>query len=218
MSNVTLSLHASRFTFHELQSSYMAKIKHTKNELKAQAEALKRFKRFLPMLQLKKQQLQAEIQGIDAKVDAVQAEYYSIFENLDSWVSLLSDKPVDINQYIHLQEVRSEEGNIAGVPIPLFLGADVKKAEYDLYDTPPWVDDAMVVLDKLITLRVQKEIFMEQKRLISEELRVTSQRVNLFEKVKIPECQENIRVIKIFLGDEQTAAVVRGKIAKSREK
>ena len=53
-----------------------------------------------------------------------------------------------------------------------------------------------------------------QRRRVAEELRTTSQRVNLFERVKIPECKENIRVIKIFLGDEQTAAVVRGKIAK----
>jgi V/A-type H+-transporting ATPase subunit D len=39
--------------------------------------------------------------------------------------------------------------------------------------------------------------------------------VNLFEKVKIPETKENIRMIRIYLGDQQTAAVVRGKIAKA---
>jgi hypothetical protein len=38
--------------------------------------------------------------------------------------------------------------------------------------------------------------------------------VNLFEKVKIPEAQEAIRVIRIKLGDEMTAAVGRAKIAK----
>ena len=43
-----------------------------------------------------------------------------------------------------------------------------------------------------------------QYALLHEELRTTSQRVNLFEKVKIPECRENIRVIRIFLGDEQS--------------
>ncbi|MCL1856489.1 MAG: V-type ATP synthase subunit D, partial [Kiritimatiellaeota bacterium] len=32
----------------------MAKIKHTKTELKAQKDALSRFQKFLPMLQLKK--------------------------------------------------------------------------------------------------------------------------------------------------------------------
>jgi V/A-type H+-transporting ATPase subunit D len=56
----------------------------------------------------------------------------------------------------------------------------------------------------------------EQIRLLEKELRTTSQRVNLFEKVKIPEAKENIRVIGIYLGDQQTAAVVRGKIAKKK--
>ena len=49
----------------------MAKVKLTKTELKAQTDALKRFQRFLPMLQLKKQQLQAEIAGIVAKEEDV---------------------------------------------------------------------------------------------------------------------------------------------------
>ena len=51
----------------------MAKIKLTKTELKVQTDALKRFQRFLPMLQLKKQQLQAEIAGIVQKADEVTA-------------------------------------------------------------------------------------------------------------------------------------------------
>ena len=45
---------------------------------------------------------------------------------------------------------------------------------------------------------------------------MTTQRVNLFEKVKIPECRENIRRIGIYLGDMDTSAVVRSKIAKSK--
>ena len=40
--------------------------------------------------------------------------------------------------------------------------------------------------------------------------------VNLFEKVKIPEAKENIRIIRIFMGDQQTAAVARSKIAKGK--
>ena len=51
---------------------------------------------------------------------------------------------------------------------------------------------------------------------LERELRATAQRVNLFEKVKIPEAKENIRVIGIYLGDQQTSAVVRGKIAKKK--
>jgi V/A-type H+-transporting ATPase subunit D len=47
-------------------------------------------------------------------------------------------------------------------------------------------------------------------------LRTTTQRVNLFEKKLIPELRENIRRIKIFLGDDETAAVGRAKLAKGK--
>ena len=62
----------------------MAKIKLTKTELKAQSDALKRFQRFLPMLQLKKQQLQAEIAEISAKADAVTAREQAARRALDN--------------------------------------------------------------------------------------------------------------------------------------
>lgn len=193
----------------------MAKIKHTKNELKTQSEALKRFRRFLPMLQLKKQQLQMEIQSITAKIEAKSSESDKIKGQLNQWVKLFGDN-VDISNFVKLQSVNYEEGNIAGVNIPVLLNADILKAEYDLFETPTWVDDAVDTISQLIQLRVEQEVLEEQRRLVTEELRTTSQRVNLFEKVKIPECKEHIRIIKIFLGDEQTASVVRGKIAKNR--
>lgn len=193
----------------------MAKIKHTKNELKAQREALNRFERFLPMLLLKKQQLQAEIQHIDAALAKKRAAEEELLAGIQTWVALFSED-VDLESLISLVRIVSDVGNIAGVPIPIFKEIEVKRETPDLFSTPPWVDDAVDVLEELMALRAEREILAEQRRLISEELRTTSQRVNLFEKVKIPECKENIRVIKIFLGDEQTAAVARGKLAKKR--
>ena len=43
----------------------MAKIKLTKNELKTQRDSMARFQRYLPTLQLKKQQLQMEMRRLD---------------------------------------------------------------------------------------------------------------------------------------------------------
>lgn len=193
----------------------MARIKHTKNEMKAQREALARFERFLPMLQLKKQQLQIEIQTTTAKITAKQAEEGKIRSGLKQWSDLFSE-PAGIENVISLESVKVEKGNIAGVSIPIFLAAIIRTEEYDLFSTPPWMDEGMEIIAALIRLRSEREILEEQRRLVLEELRITSQRVNLFEKVKIPEARENIRVIRIFLGDEQTAGVARAKIAKSR--
>ena len=78
------------------------------------------------------------------------------------------------------------------------------------------MDRGVDTLKQLMRLRVERQVMEEQHRLLNEELRTTTQRVNLFEKVKIPEAKENIRVIRIFMGDQQTAAVARSKIAKGK--
>ena len=194
----------------------MAKIKLTKTELKAQTDALKRFQRFLPMLQLKKQQLQSEIAQIVAKAEAVGARERAAREDLNRWVGLIAtDEPL-VAGLVKVKSVNTGEANIAGVPIPTFESIETDVKEVDLWATPAWVDSAVDVTTKILSLQCERAIYDEQRRRVTAELQTTSQRVNLFEKVKIPECKEAIRVIKIALGDEQTAAVTRGKIAKSR--
>ena len=195
----------------------MAKIKHTKTEMKAQREALQRFERFLPMLQLKKQQLQAEILRIESELDENQRKNEQAEAELAPWVKLFSEAAADaLREHVEPEEVVLDQGNIAGVDIPLFREVRFKSAALDLFETPPWFDDGIEMLRRLRSLRVERATLRQQRDAIAEELRVTAQRVNLFEKVKIPETRDNIRVIKVFLGDEQTAAVVRGKFAKSR--
>ena len=195
----------------------MSKIKHTKNELKAQRDALRRFQRYLPTLQLKKQQLQLELRQIEARLEEQSAAEHALRERLAPWLKLLAE-PVDLAALLAVEEVRTSVGNIAGVNIPLLQEVRLRRAVPDLFATPSWVDDALDLLSQLLRVRAERAILAEQRRLLADELRTTSQRVNLFEKVKIPEGEENIRVIRIFLGDQQTADVARSKLAKGRAK
>lgn len=194
----------------------MAKIKHTKTELKAQTDSLKRFLRFLPMLQLKKQQLQAEIAAVSAKLDEVAAQERAARSRMAEWISLFSVDTEKLKGLVRINRVETDRANIAGVSIPVFKALDTSLEELDLFSTPAWYDDAACAIKEILRLKAERAVFARQHELIAAELTVTSQRVNLFEKVKIPECRENIRVIKIAIGDEQTAAVSRGKLAKGR--
>ena len=194
----------------------MAKVKLTKTELKAQTDALKRFQRFLPMLQLKKQQLQGEIASIAAKAEETSAKERAVRADLDRWVGLFATDESLIAGLVKVKEVRTGMANIAGVAIPTFESIDTEVKAVDVWATPAWVDSAVETTTRVLSLQCERAIYEEQRRLVEEELRQTSQRVNLFEKVRIPACREAIRVIKIALGDEQTAAVTRGKIAKGR--
>ena len=193
----------------------MAKIKYTKNELKAQRDALRRFTRYLPTLQLKKQQLQLEIRNLEHQIDAKSRDIESFNEQLKPWISLFASIS-DFIHYIRLDSVLSRNENIAGVDIPVIDKISFKKTAPDLHATPAWIDAGIDALENATRLQLELRYLQEAHFLLREELRITSQRVNLFEKVKIPEAQENIRVIRIFLGDEQTAGVARAKIAKGK--
>ncbi len=194
----------------------MAKIKLTKNELKVQKDALKMYRRYLPTLTLKKQQLQAEIRGIEANARAVRREKEELEKGFRSWIAVFSDKDAFPPHCIQVENVRKGSGNIAGVTIPTYEGADFSRGDYDLYATPLWVDIAADHMERAISLDLQAEVLEEQVRLLERELKATSQRVNLFEKVKIPETQENIKKISIYMADQQVSAVVRSKISKNK--
>ncbi len=192
------------------------KIKHTKNELKRQRDELARFERFLPTLKLKKQQLLVEIQKLEAEAEEVRSAFSSAMDDVSRWVGILADEVVDFTRILRPLEVKKSSTNIAGVDIPVFEDVEFHREGYDLFETPLWVDAALERVEDLLRLKARMDVLEEAVSLLREELRVTTQRVNLFEKVKIPEAKENIRIINIFLGDEQVSAVVRGKIAKKK--
>lgn len=194
----------------------MAKIKLTKNELKVQKDALKMYRRYLPTLTLKKQQLQSEIRTIESKANAVREEKTKLENGFQDWIAVFSEKDAFPKGMITVSNIRKGKGNIAGVDIPTYEGADFSRGDYDLYNTPLWVDIAANHMEKAMSLDLEAEVLEEQVKLLEAELLSTSQRVNLFEKVKIPETEANIKKISIYMADQQVSAVVRSKISKRK--
>ena len=196
-------------------------VKLTKNELKVQKDRLKQFQRYLPTLQLKKQQLQAVVMQVTAQLEPVARQRQAAVAGLDDWVAVFAENdsfPAEkrLDALIRPRHVVCGEQNIAGVTVPVFQELSFEDIRYDVADYPLWVDTAAVRLREIARLDALEKTLRRQIELLERELRATAQRVNLFEKVKIPEAKENIRVIGIYLGDQQTSAVVRGKIAKKK--
>jgi V/A-type H+-transporting ATPase subunit D len=117
---------------------------------------------------------------------------------------------------VKVESIRTSTANIAGITIPVFEGVNFIPVEWDLLTTPWHTDDCVAALKESLSLRAEGKVLEKQYQLLLAELTTTSQRVNLFEKVKIPECKENIRRIRIQLGDMETSAVARSKIAKKK--
>ena len=194
----------------------MAKIRLTKNELKKQKDSLKMYRRYLPTLILKKQQLQSEIRITETRLRELHIQMKQLDESFKPWIAVFGETGIFTTEILKITEIRTSHGNIAGVSIPIFVGADFVISSYDLMKTPLWLDKAVQCMKEALLLTLEAEVVEEQKKRLDKELRTTTQRVNLFEKIKIPESKQNIKKIQVYLGDQQTAAVVRGKIAKGR--
>ncbi len=193
------------------------KIKYTRTELKHQRDALARFKRYLPTLKLKQQQIQASIvqtremfHKMWEEAEAM-AKIIVVYEGLFNSVAAINYRKLSLPD-----EVVTSTHSVAGVYVPKFEDIVFPKIDYSLFGTAPWVDKALADLRKLNQQRAELDVLQECLDLLQAELKKVMQRVNLFEKVMIPNTLDNIRRIRIALGDQMTAGVARAKIAKAK--
>jgi len=191
------------------------KIKLTQGELKRQRDSLQRYERYLPTLQLKKQQLQLEILHQQSALRERKSSLSGKEKSAEHWSGLLIEA-VEIRQWLSPKKIITVKKNVAGVDVPVFERVEFEPAEYDLFLTPLWVDTGLETLRDMVSLLEEIRIIEKGISVLKHELRITTQRVNLFEKVKIPEAKEAIHLIKIYIGDQMTNAVGRSKIAKKK--
>jgi V/A-type H+-transporting ATPase subunit D len=195
----------------------MTAVKLTKNELRNQQSRLMELQKYLPTLQLKKAMLQAEVSDARSEVSTCSREYDEQHAAIDSYSALLTE-PIsfDIEGAVKISKVHRRYENIAGIEVPYFEGIEFDELSYLLFDTPAWVDAVIDGLRALAAASVKIQIAKEKQQALEVELRDVSIKVNLFEKILIPRALANIKKIKVFLGDQQLAAVSQAKVAKRK--
>lgn len=192
------------------------KVKLTKGELKRQRDALKQFLRYLPTLQLKKQQLQLEILQQQNLLEEKKRQEAKKKEAIKIWAGLIPEFQEGLTKWLTPEAVVTKIKNVAGVNLPVYQQAPFAEAEYDLFAAPLWVDFALEAIRNLVSLEEEIKVLQEAGSILKQELRITTQRANLFEKIKIPESSQAIHLIKIYIGDQMANAVGRSKIAKRK--
>ena len=195
----------------------MAQIKLTKNELRDQQFKLTQLQKYLPTLQLKKAMLQMEVNNAIYEIEGLTRAYREEKKENETFQSLLTDpESLPLFEGTTVIEVEKRYENIAGAEIPYFEDVRFKQANYALFDSPLWVDDALALLRSLVIAKEKIHVVEEKRAILEKELREVSIRVNLFEKVLIPRTQANIKKIRVFLGDQELASVAQAKTAKNK--
>tara|TARA_R110002072_G_scaffold303108_2_gene493897 strand:- start:75330 stop:75944 length:615 start_codon:yes stop_codon:yes gene_type:complete len=187
-----------------------------KTALKQQRDQLAMYQRFLPSLDLKRQQLIADYQRARQQRDATRQEIDEQRSSSGELLALLGASEQDLTGLVRVESVAIREENVLGVRLPILDDVQVHVAEYSMLARPFWVDLLVELLQSMAVLRIRIDVDQERLRRLNDAVRRITQRVNLFEKVLIPQAEENIQRIRIFLSDAERTAVVRSKIAKAK--
>lgn len=186
-------------------------------ELRVQQLKLEQLQKYLPTLQMKKSMLQLEVSNAALEIDRFVAQASVRQEKIQKYVKLFTDPSFDrLQTATQIQNREILYDNIAGINVPKLEKIDFEKPQYSLFDTPLWFESVLNDIKDLIFSRERIRVAKQKKLVLEKELKEVSIRVNLFEKILIPRSQENIRKIKIFLSDQQLAAVSQAKIAKKK--
>ena len=196
----------------------MTRLHFSKNELRRQQHHLQQYERFLPSLIFKKRVLQQELVKVKRCLLEIEKEVELEKDEMKLWSGLLTTVNHEVEVLFKPTKVRISKRSLTSAILPEFEEVEFFKRRVDVLKDPLWYDFGIPMLRSLIVSCIKVDILKKQIEILNQELRVTAQRINLFEKIKIPACIENIRRIKIFLQDQQIAAVGIAKMAKKKIK
>jgi len=194
----------------------MARLQLNKSSLAREQTQLKSYERFLPSLDLKRQQLMAERVKAREDVKRLQDEVQELAQQVGAKLPMLAQQGVDLDGLVELRDYKVKEVNVVGVKMPALDRIEVTVRPYSLLAKPHWVDSAAHLLHDMIEARLRVSVAEERVKIFDKAVATITQRVNLFEKVLIPRAKANIKKIRIYLSDEQMQAVVRSKISKRK--
>ena len=195
----------------------MAKLKLSKSSLHHQQEQLKLYQRLLPSLDLKRRQLTVEAQKAQADYHAARAAVEALENRIGEELSMLADEDFRPAGLVKLVGYKVGEQNVVGVRLPVLESLECKVADYSRLASPPWVDVLVQRLKDATEQRLRAEIAGRRVDILRQQVRRITQRVNLFDKILIPDAQKNIQRIRVYLGDVERSGVITSKLAKGKQ-
>jgi V/A-type H+/Na+-transporting ATPase subunit D len=194
----------------------MATLSLNKSSLQQQRGKLGLFERFLPSLDLKRQQLTAEYKkSVQVLAEAEQGAGKAS-RSLTGLLPILGSATMKLSGLVRIRRIDIGEEDVLGVRLPALKSVEFVTADYSLLATPFWIDDLVTCLKEVATYRIRLHVYRERAARMQSAVRRITQRVNLFDKVLIPNAKRDIARIQIFLSDVARAAVVTSKIAKGK--
>lgn len=189
------------------------KFQYNKTALQQLKKELKVRENALPTLQAKESALRLEVKMAKNEVKKAEDAFNEKNNELTAIMRLWSEFPDDL---IRVKEVNLDFKKIAGVKTPIFREVLFDIQRFSMVVSPSWLVDGITLLKQAVELQIKIDVAQKKVEILEYARKKTTQKVNLYEKVQIPEYQSAILKIKRFMEDEENLAKSSQKILKAR--
>jgi V/A-type H+-transporting ATPase subunit D len=194
----------------------VAKLALNKTTLNREGRKLKSFRQFVPALDLKRKQLLSARQETRKSLEQTEQLLADLQQQVADQLPMLANSDVELASLLQIRTCDVGYINLVGLELPELRQFEVELAQYSRLLYPHWVDVLLDLQQRALKAEIEIQIYRQRLALLEEGLQKTTQRLNLFDKVLIPQARANIRKIQIALSDAERAGVVRAKIAKNK--
>lgn len=168
----------------------------------------------LPTLKSKESALRVTIKKQKENLELIKESFKQKLEEYSSFVRLWAEFPVD---YFQLKTISTDVKKIAGIKTPVLKELKYIVEDFSRFTNPAWVTFGIEILKEFTKILTEIEIAERSVKILEHSLKKTMQKVNLYEKVQIPEYKEALRKIKRYLEDEENLDKAAQKITKQRQ-
>ena len=169
--------------------------------------------RALPTLQSKEAALRVEVKKAKDRMNELEKELRQQMDAYENMVRLWSEFDASL---VTVREVKMSSKKIAGTKTPVLEDVIFDIKDFSMYNKPSWFFEGVELLESLSRIGIEMEVYRKKMELLDYARKKTTQKVNLYEKVQIPEYQNAINKIKRFLEDQENLSKSAQKIVKKR--
>ena len=190
------------------------KFQYNKTALQNLRRQLSIREKALPTLKSKEAALRLEVRKITAEIDLLKEEYEMIVKENQNYNGFWTEFP----KIVKIRNIISEQKNIAGVRVAILNKIDFALEQISLFNMPSWIRLAISMFERLMTIQIRIEMTEARLNALAYARKKTTQKVNLYEKVQIPEYRMAIIKIKRYMEDEDNLSKSSQKIVKVRNR
>ena len=167
----------------------------------------------LPILKNKETALRLEVVKLSKELEKLDKKKQKLEARLENYRGFWAEFP----EIVSVDKIERYSKKVIGVKIPEIKTIEFKLADVSWWNLPAWIPGGIAIIKEAIRLKLETNILEEQIKTLENARKKTTQKVNLYEKVQIPEYEDAIMKIKRFLEDKENISKAAQKIVKNRK-